>query len=81
MKAVCISNNMDITERIKIENKKTIVLNEKNEIENKIKEISKDETIGIIFVTDKIYDLVKEDIKVIMQNNKAQLVARLPDKK
>lgn len=81
MKAVCISDNMDIAVGLKLAGINTIVLNEKNEIENKIKEISKDETIGIIFVTDKIYDLVKEDIKVIMQNNKAQLVARLPDKK
>lgn len=77
MKMYCISNDIDTALGLKLTGIDTIVVQEKEEIENEIKKVLQDENIGILIVTDKIYELAKDKFDEIREKLKMPLVVKI----
>ena len=67
MKMFCISDNVDTALGMGLAGMNTAVLHEKKEIEQKLEDVLKDSSIGILVITDKIYQEVYQAIDKIKQ--------------
>lgn len=81
MKICCISDSVDVSVGLKLSGIDTKVIIEKEEIIKNIKEISSEKTIGILIVTQKIYNIAKEEIEKIKKEKKLPLIVTIPDEK
>lgn len=57
-----------------------VVLEEKEEILHKIEELLEETNIGILAVTDKVYELAKEVLEEIELKRKLPLILKIPDR-
>ena len=57
MKLYCISDDVDTAVGLKLTGIKSVILKNKEEIELEIEKVVKDKEIGILIVTEKIYNL------------------------
>ncbi len=55
-----------------------VILKKKEEIELKLQEIIKDKTIGILIVTENIYEKATEELKKI-ERMKNPLIVKIPN--
>lgn len=53
---------------------------ENNDVMKKIEEISKNKEIGIVVLTENIYNLAEEDITKFKKNNNLPLIVKIPSK-
>lgn len=56
---------------------KSIVLINKEDIEHEIENVVKDKEIGILIVTEKIYDLASEKLDYIKNNKNLPLIVKI----
>lgn len=77
MKMYCISDNMDTAVGLKLTGIDAVVVQEKEEIEIEVKKVLENETIGILIVTDKIYELAQERLEEIRQKRKMPLLVKI----
>lgn len=77
MKMYCISDHMDTAIGLKLTGIEAVVVQEKEEIEAQIKTVLENETIGILIVTDKIYEAAKSQFDAIKEKRKTPLLVKL----
>lgn len=80
MKIFCISDDQDISVGLRLSGVDGTTLNDKNEIENKIEEICNRRDIGILIITQNIYQIAKEKIEDIQENKSLPLIVKIPNK-
>ena len=78
MEVICISDNLEKAIGLRFSGINTIVINNREEINNYLETIIKEKKIGIVVVTKKIYELCKEKIEQIRNNSKLPLIVNIP---
>lgn len=79
MKMFCISDNIDTAVGLKMAGIEYEIITEKEKILSKIEEILKNKEIGILGVTEKIYELAEDEFKKIEHNNNIPLIVKIPN--
>ena len=79
MKMVCISDSRDIAVGLRLAGVQSFIIRDKNEIIEKVKELSKDKEIGIINVTKSVYNIAKSEIEEISDTQDLPLIVQIPD--
>ena len=77
MKMFCISDDLDIAVGLKLTGIKSVILDEKSKIDEKIDEIVKDDSIGILIITNNIYQISNDKIDYIKNNRKLPLIVQI----
>lgn len=81
MKMVCISNNIDITVGLRLSGVQSFFIKDEQEIKSKIKEVAKDSEVGILNVTESIYEIAKKELDDISSNQNLPLIVKIPNTK
>ena len=81
MRMVCISKEHDITVGLRLSGVQSFSMIDDIDIINKIKELSKDENVGIINVTEEVYEIAKNEIEEILENQDLPLIVKIPNSK
>ena len=79
MRMVCISNSTDITIGLRLSGIQSFFIKDPLEIKSKIKEISKDRDVGILNVTEKVYEIAKEELEEISNTQNLPLIVKIPN--
>ena len=79
MKMFCITDNIDTGVGLKLAGIEYEVILEKEKIINKIQEILKDSSIGILGITDNICNILQNELKEIEENHNIPLIIRIPN--
>ena len=77
MKLYCISDDVDTAVGLKLTGIKSVILKNKEEIELEIEKVVKDKEIGILIVTEKIYNLANEKLDYIKNNKNLPLIVKI----
>ena len=77
MKMYAICDNMDTAVGLKLTGIEAVVVQEKEEIENQIQKVLQDEQIGILIVTDPIYELAQKQFDEIKEKLKIPLLVNI----
>lgn len=77
MKIYCISDSIETALGLKLSGVQSIVLNQKNDIDLKIEEIMEDRSIGILVITENVYELSKEKIDYIREFRRIPLIVKV----
>ena len=80
MKSYLISDNVDTFVGMKMVGMEGVVLHEKEEIADKIKQLEKDKEIGIIIITEKIALLIPDEVNRIKLSKERPLIVEVPDR-
>ena len=80
MKLFCISDEQDILVGLRLSGIDGIASTDKVEIESKIDEVCNKTDIGILVITNNVYQLVKEKIEDIQENKNLPLIVKIPNK-
>lgn len=81
MRMVCLSRNNDIAIGLRLAGVESITIDDPKEIKDKIMELSKDSNVGILNVTEDIYNLAKEELDKITNEQELPLVVKIPNSK
>jgi len=81
MRMVCISRSNDIAIGMRLAGIQSFFIRNENEIKEKIKELSKDKDVGIINVTEEVYEIAKNELEKISNEQELPLVAKIPNTK
>lgn len=79
MKMVCISRNNDIAVGLRLAGIESFFLREENDIKNKIEELSKDKNVGILGVTEEIFEIGKVQLEKIQEEQNLPLIVKIPN--
>jgi V/A-type H+-transporting ATPase subunit F len=79
MRMVCISKNNDIVVGLRLAGIQTFLIRDNDEIKKKIKDLSQDSDVGIINITEDIYEIAKEELDYIRDNQDLPLVVKIPN--
>ena len=79
MNLFCISDNKDISVGLRLSGIGGIVLNNKEEIEKEIDKICEKRDIGILVITQNVYNLAEEKIKYIQEHQNLPLIVKIPN--
>lgn len=77
MKMYCITDNIETAVGLKLTGIETIVLQEKEEIDDEIEKVLQNKDIGILIVTEKIYELSKQSLNEIRKQLKTPLLVQI----
>lgn len=77
MKIYCISDNLEVSLGLKLSGAETCVLTEKDKVNEKIDDIQNNPDIGILIVTENIYQLGKEKLDEIRDSKRTPLVVKI----
>ena len=80
MKLFCISDDQDISVGLRLSGIDGITLEDKKEIEDKIEEICNRKDIGILVITQNIYQIAKGKVEDIQVNKSLPLIVKIPNK-
>lgn len=81
MRMVCISKSMDIAVGLRLAGVQSFFIRDDKEIKEKIKELSEDENVAIINVTEEVYDIAKNELQEISNNQDLPLIVKIPNSK
>lgn len=81
MRMVCISRSNDIAIGLRLAGVESFFIRDEQKIKEKIKELSKDADVGIINVTEEVYEMAKEELEKISKEQKLPLVVKIPNSK
>ena len=81
MRMVCISRSNDIAIGMRLAGIQSFFIRGENEIKEKIRELSKDKDVGIINVTEEVYEIAKNELEKISNEQELPLVAKIPNTK
>ena len=79
MRMVCISKSYDIAVGLRLAGIESFFIKDNEEIIKKILELSKDNNVGIINVTEEVYDVAKNEIRKISENQDLPLIVTIPN--
>lgn len=77
MKMYCISDNIETAVGLKLTGIDATVVQEKDEIENQIEKILENDSVGILIVTEKIYEMAKQSLDEIKEKLKLPLLVKI----
>lgn len=77
MKMCCITDHIDTAIGLKLTGIEAVVVQEKEEIEDQIQQVLENEAIGILIVTENIYETAKLQFDEIKQKLKMPLLVRI----
>jgi len=80
MKMFLLSDNSDTWEGMRLAGVDGVILHQREEVEDKIKELIKSDDIGIILITEKLRLLCNEYINGVMLAYKQPLFLEIPDR-
>ena len=80
MTSYLISDNVDTFVGMKMAGIEGVVLHEKEKILEKIKELKKNQGIGIIIITEKIALLIPDEVSIIKLSKERPLLVEIPDR-
>lgn len=81
MRMVCISRNNDIGAGLRFAGIQSFIIDETENIIKKINELIEDKDVGIINVTEDVYNLCHEEIDKIIQKKDFPLIIKIPNTK
>lgn len=81
MRMVSVSKDNDIAVGLRLAGIQSFFIKEEKEIRKKIKELSKDENVGIINVTEEVYNIAIKEIKQIEEDQELPLIVKIPNSK
>lgn len=81
MRMVCISKDNDIAVGLRLAGVQSFYIRDDNEIKEKLKQLADDSNVGIINVTEEVYDIAKEEIKIISESKELPLIVKIPNTK
>lgn len=81
MRMVCISSNIDIVVGLRMSGVQSFFIKDKEEIKSKIKEISRDSDVGILNVTESVYEIAKNELEEIASSQNLPLIVKIPNTK
>ena len=81
MRMLCISNSNDITVGLRLSGVQSFFIKDEEEIKNKIKEVSEDEDVGILNVTESVYEIAKDELDEIQNTKNLPLIVKIPNTK
>lgn len=77
MKILGISNNRDTAIGLKLGGVDTIIIKQSQEVKEKIEQITANENIGILVITNEIYEMASKEIDNIIYNRKLPLIVKI----
>lgn len=80
MKSFLISDNIDTVIGLRLANIEGVLAKSKEEIERHFEQATKDENIGIIILTEKIFEEIKFDVLEFKKTGKLKLIVTIPDR-
>lgn len=80
MKFFLISDNIDTQIGMRLVGVKGVVVHEKEEVLSILKDVEKRKDIGIILMTEKIAELVPEEVHRLRVSKSLPLVTLIPDR-
>lgn len=80
MVSYLISDNTDTLVGMRLAGITGVVLHEKNEVLEEFKKCLSDKNIGILILTEKIFDLIPDDVMQAKLKRKFPLIVEIPDR-
>ena len=77
MKMYCITDNQEIAIGLSFAGIETVVVKEKNESDNQIEKVLQDKSVGILIVTNKVYEFSQIKLEEIKQKLKIPLLVKI----
>lgn len=77
MKMFCISDSLETALGLKLSGVESSVLNDKDKIDKKIDEIVENQDIGILVVTENIYNISQEKLDEIKEFRRIPLIVKI----
>lgn len=81
MRMVCISNSNDITVGLRLSGVQSFFIKDEHEIKSKIRELAQDSDVGILNVTEGVYEIAKEELEEISNTQNLPLIVKIPNTK
>ncbi len=81
MRMVCISRSNDIAIGLRLAGVQSFFIKDEKEIKDKIRELSKDANVGIINVTEDVYEIAKTELNSISKTQDLPLIVKIPNSK
>lgn len=81
MRMVCISRSNDIAIGLRLAGVQSFLIKDEKEIKDKIRELSKDANVGIINVTEDVYEIAKAELNSISKTQDLPLIVKIPNSK
>lgn len=81
MRMVCISRSNDIAIGLRLSGVQSFFIRDIDKIKKKIIEVSKDTNVGILNVTEEVYDIAKEELDKISETQEIPLIVKIPNSK
>ena len=81
MRMVCISKNNDIAVGLRLAGVQSFFIRDDRKIKEKIQELSTDTDIGIVNVTEEVYEIAKEELEKISSTKELPLIVKIPNTK
>ncbi len=79
MKIVGITHNKELAVGFKMSGIEAEYLDKKEDILKSLEEIKKQKDVGILVITDTIYNMTKQEIEDIKKNAKLPLIVNIPN--
>lgn len=79
MKMFCISESLDISLGLRLSGIEYDVLKDKNKILEKINELLENKDYGIIILTEKIYEMISDEVKKLEKERNIPLFIKIPE--
>jgi ATP synthase, subunit F len=80
MVSYLISDNTDTLVGMRLAGITGVILHEKNEVLEEFKKCLSDKNIGILILTEKIFDLIPDDVMQAKLKRKFPLIVEIPDR-
>ena len=80
MKSFLISDNRDTIIGMRLANIEGVLAQTREEITARFKEAVEDKDIGIIIITEKIFEEMKEEVLELKRTGSSQLIVTIPDR-
>lgn len=79
MKIYGICDNLELSVGMRLSGMHVDILQEKEEIIPKIKEVISKKDIGILVVSQRVYEIAEDEIRDIRENKRTPLVVTIPN--
>lgn len=80
MKSFLISDNKDIIIGLRLAGIEGVLVESEEDMKKKFLEATKDRNIGIIIVTETVFEIIKEEVLDLKKSGSSQLVVTIPGK-
>lgn len=77
MKMFCMSDQIDTVVGMKLTGMDAVIVQEREEIEAQIKQVLENKTIGVLIITEKIYEIAQQQFDEIKETHKIPLLVKI----